>query len=62
MKIAAIGMEKSMQWRYPRPEWSRITCVWVISEIVDDGHSQVADTGQDQNEREAKRPCQWVSQ
>ena len=45
MKVTTIGMEKSMEWRYPGPKWSRISCVGVIFEIVDDGPSQVGDGG-----------------
>lgn len=62
MKIATIGMEKGMQWRYTCQKRSRILCVRVIPEIVNDGHSQVADTGQEHNDREYEKPCQWVGQ
>ena len=49
MKIAAIGMEKSMQRRDSRQERSGISCVGVVCEPVDDVYNQVADTGQDHN-------------
>ena len=62
MKITTIGMEKGIERRYPGPKWSRIACIRVVSEIVDDGPSQVGDVGQDQNERKAEKPCQGVSQ
>lgn len=60
MKIAAIRVKKCIQWRYPRPKRTRIPCVGVISEIIDDGHSQVADTGQDHEEKEPEKPCKWI--
>ena len=62
MKIATIGMDKSMQWRYPCEQWPRISCVGMIPEIVDNSHSQVADTGQEHNDREQEKTCQRVGQ
>ena len=62
MKIAAIGMEKSMQRRDPRQERSRIPCVRVVFEIVDDIYSQIADAGQDHNNYGPEKPYQWVGQ
>ena len=62
MKIAAIRIEESMQWRYPCPKWTRIPCVGMVPEIVDGGHSQVADTEQDQNEDKPEKPCERIGQ
>lgn len=62
MKIATIGMDKSMQWRNPSQKWSRISCVGVILEVVGYGHCQVAETGQEHNDRQHEKPCEWVGQ